>query len=216
MIILVIIVVVVLVKSASTRIVSLRDLASRRTRILCATCLGAWLLGGGDGGAAEPNWGAAASSYVVVDQDLRAVLAEISHHLSLSAHISDEIKGRVREKMTFPSDKDLIENLASRYGFTWYYDGSGIYFSSLKENVSQIFPVGQVSVSYLQQELEDLAILDPRFELRYSESGRIVYVSGPPRYVEVVRQALEAANAQTVMKLQSRSINVIYGFGENH
>lgn len=197
----------------------MRTLAPRRNLALFALCLFVSFLFGHDGGAgrnataAEPNWGAGASEYVVVDQDLRAVLAELSHHLSLSAHISDEIKGRVREKMTSTSDKDLIQKLADRYGFTWYFDGSALYFSALKENISQIFPIGQVSVSYLQQELEDLSILDPRFELRYSESGRIIYVSGPPRYVELVRQGLEAANAQTVMKLQTRNINVIYGSG---
>lgn len=167
----------------------------------------------GDVMAAEPNWGTGTSEYVVVDQDLKAVLSEISHHLGLPAHISDEIKGRVREKMTAGSDKELIRQLSDRYGFTWYFDGSSIYFSALKENVSQIFPIGQVTPSSFQQELEKLSILDRRFELRYSDSGRIVYAAGPPRYVELVRQALEAANAQTVVKLQNRNINVIYGYG---
>lgn len=166
-----------------------------------------------DAVAAEPNWGTGTSEYVVVDQDLKAVLSEISHHLGLPAHISDEIKGRVREKMAASSDKDLVRQLADRYGFTWYFDGSSLYFSALKENVSQIFPIGQVSPSYFQQELEKLSLLDSRFELRYSDSGRIVYASGPPRYVELVRQALEAANAQTIAKQQSRNINVIYGYG---
>lgn len=162
--------------------------------------------------AAELKWGEAKSEYVVIDQDLHAILAEVSHHLGLSAHISAEIKGRVREKMSYDSDHDLIKNLANRYGFTWYFDGSALYFSSLRENKSQILPVGQVSTSYLRQELDGLNILDHRFELRFSDNGRILFVSGPPRYVELVRQGLEAANAQ---KIQSRSIGVIYGYGNS-
>lgn len=165
--------------------------------------------------SAEPRWGGGASEYVVVDQDLRAVLTEISHHLGLPAHISDEIKGRVREKMSAASDRELVHTLATRYGFTWYFDGSSLYFSALSENQSQIYPMGQVSSFYLQNELSGLGILDGRFELRFSDNGRIVYVSGPPRYIELVRQTLEAANAQTIAKVQNRSVNVIYGYGES-
>lgn len=160
---------------------------------------------------AEPRWGRQNADYVVVDQDLRAVLGEVSHHMGIPAHVSEEIKGRVHERMQFNTDRELVAALASRFGFVWYFDGSALYFSALKENQSQILPLGQVTIAYLQQELGQLGILDSRFEFRYSETGRILYVSGPPRYVELVRQGLEAANAQTVAAIQNRAVNVIYG-----
>lgn len=166
--------------------------------------------------AAQLDWGAKVAEYVVVDQDLRAALAEISSHLGVPAHISDEVKGRIHEKLPALPAKALLQELSGRYGITWYFDGSGLYFSALKESTSQILSIGQVSFPFLQRQLEELGVLDERFELRFSEAGRIVYASGPPRYLELVRQGLEAANAQSVARTQPKNINVIYGYGGSH
>jgi type III secretion protein C len=164
----------------------------------------------------ELNWATRLSEYVIVDQDLHSVLTEISDHLGVPAHVSDALTGRVHEKLPSSTAKELVTKLANRYGFTWYFDGSGLYFSSLKENASQMIPIGQVSFSYLQRELGDLSILDPRFELKYSDAGHVVYASGPPRYVELVRQGLEVANSQTVERQETKGVNVIYGYGGTH
>lgn len=163
--------------------------------------------------AAEPNWGAATADYVVVNQDLRSILNEISSHLSLSAFVSDEIKGRVVERINEPTMRELVEKLGRRYGFTWYYDGGKIYFSSLKENSSVIIPIGRANYPDLRRQLNELGLLDARFELRYSAAGRSVFVSGPPRYVELIRQGVEAANAPIVDPLQGPTVNVIFGRG---
>ena len=161
--------------------------------------------------AAHLDWEMQLGEYVIVDQELRSVLTEIAGHLGVPARVSDAVKGRVHEKLSSATAKETVKQLATRYGFTWYFDGSALYFSSLTENSSRILPIGQVSFPFLQHELEELGILDTRFELRYAESGRSLYAAGPPRYLELVRETLDAANAQTVAKEQMKEVNVIYG-----
>lgn len=163
--------------------------------------------------AAEPNWSAAESDYVIVNQDLRAVLTEISNQLGLAAFVSDDIRGKISRPPSDGNTKALIERLGKLYGFTWYYDGGKIYYSSLKESTSAVFQIGQLSFDSLKRQLAQLQILDDRFELRFSEAGRSVFVSGPPRYVELVRQGIDAANAQIVNRQQAPGVVVIYGSG---
>ncbi len=163
--------------------------------------------------AMEPDWDKDAGNYIVINQDIRSILEEISNHIGVPAFVSDDIKGKVNEKIESGSFKHMIETLTRRYGFTWYYDGGKLYFSSLKESISQIMPIGQVQFDHLRRQLADLEVLDDRFDLRYSASGRSVFVSGPPRYAELVRQGIEAANAQIGVKQSRRGIDVIYGRG---
>lgn len=161
--------------------------------------------------AAEPNWDAVGADYVVVSQDLRDVLAEISNHLGLSSFISEEIKGKVTQSLQRSSVKEVMDTLKSRYGIVWYYDGGKVYYSVLKENISQIISIGSAQFPSLHKQLVDLGVVDSRFELKYSEAGHTVFVSGPPRYVELVRQGIDAANARVGAREQARNATVIYG-----
>jgi type III secretion protein C len=181
-----------------------------------AAAIAVWAVSAGTTMAAEPNWAAMSADYVVVAQDLRDVLAEISNHLGLSSFISEEIKGKVSQNIRGPSAKEMLESLANRYGIVWYYDGGKIYYSLLKENMSQIMPLGLAQFPSLKRQLSDLGLLDSRFEFRYSESGRSIFVSGPPRYIELIRQGIEAANAQIGVRQQARAVSVIYGRSAGH
>jgi len=167
--------------------------------------------GGETASAAEPNWNAVGVDYVVVAQDLRDVLAEISNHLGISSFISEEIKGKVTQSPRKATMKETMDALQKRYGIVSYYDGGKIYYSLLKENVSQIISIGSAQFPVLRRQLVDLGVIDERFELKFSETGRSVFVSGPPRYVELVRQGVDAANAQIGARRQARDAVVIYG-----
>ena len=53
-----------------------------------------------------------------------------------------------------------------------------------------------MSQPQLEANLDALGVTDARWPLRGSPDGRLVVVSGPPRYVQLVEQTLSALSQQ--------------------
>lgn len=171
----------------------------RRLGWVVASALGlsaATMLGVSRACADEPRWSEAPYTYVVVDQDLRTVLQEFGNHLGLSVALSEGIDGRVRGKVPPLPPREFLDRLTAMYGLTWYYDGSVLYVVPIKEMVSKLLPLGQVSFAALKASLDSLRIADQRFPIRYSPDSNLVFVAGPARYVELIEQTIGAVGPQ--------------------
>lgn len=144
-------------------------------------------------GAVEPQWPAEPYEYIVVDQDLSAVLQEFGNHLGMAVQIGDDVRGRVRGRLPPMAPKVFLERLSKTYGLAWYYDGSVLSVVSVKSIQSRLIPLGATSFERLSADLDRLQISDARFPLRHAGDANAVLVSGPPRYVELVEQAIGVA-----------------------
>ena len=145
--------------------------------------------------AAEPNWPAAPYEYVVVDQDLRTVLTQFGANTGLRIALSDAVQGRVHGRTPAAPAKDILNGLAQSFGLDWYYDGAVISVSAASEAETHLLPLQGVSFARLRSGLAAADLLDRRFQLRAGVGPDVALVSGPPRYVAMVRQGLAALAA---------------------
>jgi len=130
--------------------------------------------------------------YVVLDQDVRDVLAAFGSNLDVPVKISDKVSGRVRGRLPELTPQKLLDHLAASFGLQWYYDGQVLYVTTVEEAVSEMLPLGPIRFEELQASLASLKLDDPRFPLRPLASANVALVSGPPRYVALVKETMQA------------------------
>ena len=145
---------------------------------------------------AEPDWPAERYDYVVVDQDLRAVLQQFGVNTGLRVALSDKVQGRVHGPLPSVPPREFLSNLAQEFGLDWTYDGSIIWVTAASEVQTQMLPMQGVGFEKLRVSLSSAGLLEPRFQLRPAANDGMAVVSGPPRYITVVQQALAALAAE--------------------
>lgn len=130
--------------------------------------------------------------YVVLDQDVRDVLAAFGSNLDVPVKVSDKVSGRVRGRLPELTPQKLLDHLAASFGLQWYYDGQVLYVTTVEEAVSEMLPLGTIRFEELQASLASLKLDDPRFPPRPLASANVALVSGPPRYVALVKETMQA------------------------
>jgi type II secretory pathway component GspD/PulD (secretin) len=130
--------------------------------------------------------------YVVLDQDVRDVLGAFGSNLDIPVKVSDKVSGRVRGRLPELTPQKLLDQLAASFGLQWYYDGQVLYVTTVEEAVSEMLPLGAIRFEELQASLASLQLDDPRFPPRPLASANVALVSGPPRYVALVKETMQA------------------------
>ncbi|WP_225768951.1 secretin N-terminal domain-containing protein [Inquilinus sp. Marseille-Q2685] len=130
--------------------------------------------------------------YVVLDQDVRDVLAAFGSNLDVPVKVSDTVSGRVRGRLPELTPQKLLDHPAASFGLQWYYDGQVLYVTTVEEAVSEMLPLGTIRFEELQASLASLRLDDPRFPPRPLASANVALVSGPPRYVALVKETMQA------------------------
>jgi type III secretion protein C len=167
--------------------------------LLCAVWLFFVLVPAGRADSAEPRWPKEPYKYLVIDQDLREILAEFGRNVRIPIRVSDNVaKRRVRNDMAVAAPREFLQRLCDAYGLVWYYDGAVMHISDDSEVRTEFLNTGSVGTDTLKSRLENLGVADPRFTIRAGGNASVATVSGPPPYLAMVRKtldALEKANA---------------------
>ncbi len=130
--------------------------------------------------------------YTVLDQDLRDTLRQFGANNGLRVNLSDTVQGRVRGQLGTLAPRAFLDRLAADFGFDWFYDGFTLYFTAVSEGVNRLVPTNGASPSQVEDALRALGIADTRFAVRPLPGQNLIMVGGPPRFVELVQQAVAA------------------------
>lgn len=84
---------------------------------------------------------------------------------------------------------EVLDRVASTLGLIWYYDGQVVYVYDGAEASSVMLSIEPAQVDDLVAFLKDSALYDKRFPIRYGSGTGVAYVSGPPKYVDIVQNA---------------------------
>src|SRR5690606_34501857 len=82
--------------------------------------------------------------------------------------------------------------LGASYGLTWYYRGGAIHVSRTSESITRALSTGGASGTLLRTALSDLGVLDAKFGWGELPDRGAVLVSGPPSYISLIEQTLDA------------------------
>lgn len=107
------------------------------------------------------------------------------------AAVVSELVGTEAVNGRFRGRPDVIfRAIADTYGLTWYFDGAALHVSSLAENRTKLLWVDPADATRAEKLLREMRILDARYPLRASPTEGYLLVSGPPRMVELVVDAM--------------------------
>lgn len=104
---------------------------------------------------------------------------------------SEDVKGAVSGNFKNEKPKNFFINISNAYNLIWYYDGAAVYIYSAHEMTSKILNLRYLNMQQLRKNLDELDILDSKFVVRIIDKDRIVYISGPQRYVELISNLAE-------------------------
>lgn len=142
------------------------------------------------------QWSDRPFSYVAVGQDLRQLLRDFAASQGLGIIVSDQVEGTISGNFQQMQPRTFIEEISSTYGLVWYLFGGVLYVYDAGETQSEIIYLTNTQPDLLRHPLEQLGILDPRFDWRADADLGIVVVTGPPRYTEIVKQVIQTIEAR--------------------
>lgn len=164
-----------------------------RSFLLSATCV-ALTLTAVTGHAAELRWRSKPFQIVANEKPLADFLRELAASQGTSAVIDPKVEGTISGKFSVAGGAQVIlDSVCATYGLTWYYDGSFLFIDSVSDVSNEVLPISEGSALRLNQTINRLQITDARYPLVVNEKEGSIFVSGPKRYVELVRQAVRLA-----------------------
>ena len=148
-------------------------------------------------------WTDAPYSYFAKNARLETVLAEFAGSFSLSLNMSPSVSGLVNGRFTTQNPTEFISKLAGVYGFVWYTHAGTLHISKSSDTLTRSLPAPGGGIANLRQALTDLGVLEPRFGWGELAEQKVVLVSGPPSYVNLIESTLSglplASNQQQVL-----------------
>ena len=102
--------------------------------------------------------------------------------------IAEDVLGDVNGKIGPLTPIDFLDHMANIYGFIWYFDGHTLYVYNGNAASQKIISLSYLSVDKFKSTLKKVGIWDGRFFWKAQPKEGLVFVSGPPRYVELVSQ----------------------------
>lgn len=122
-------------------------------------------------------------------------LRELAASQGLTAVIDPKVNGTISGRFMISATQPgavqtVLGSICAANGLTWYYDGAFLYIDPAGDTRSEVFPILGKNAQRIADTLQRLKIADGRYPLQISEADGNVYVSGPKRYVELVRQTV--------------------------
>ena len=148
--------------------------------------------------AAELRWNNRPFQIVANEKPLPDFLRELAASQNATAVIDPKVAGVISGKFAGPA-LGILNSVCSVNGLTWYFDGAFLFVDLAADAKSDVLPIAAENAGRIAETLVRLHISDERYPLSISERDSSVYVTGPRRYVEMVRQAVKLADQRTAM-----------------
>lgn len=113
-----------------------------------------------------------------------AILSPASKTLQVSGQF--DLSDPMRALKSFCQDMGLI----------WYFDGLALYVYRQEELGSTLVQLQQLTVDNLVQALRDAELYDDQYPLKARPDAHSFYLSGPPKYIQLVTQTASLLDNQ--------------------
>jgi len=143
--------------------------------------------------AAELRWNNRPFQIVANEKPLPDFLRELAASQGTTAVIDPKVTGVISGKFGGPA-KTILNSVTAVNGLTWYFDGTFLFVDLAADAKSEVIPIAPETAGRIAETLVRLSISDDRYRITISEHDASVHVTGPKRYVEMVRQAVRLAD----------------------
>jgi type III secretion protein C len=144
--------------------------------------------------AAELPWSDKRIQYAVVEtKDLRVFLREFAAQQGVAVWIDPEVKGELTGRYDL-SPRSMLELVTRNYGLIHYFDGRVLYIYPATAVLSEVIKLNEITPKQFRRTLDRLGISDARYPIAADSERNTILVSGPKRYVELVKQAARSSD----------------------
>ncbi len=157
----------------------------------------------------ELDWISTPYSLVAEGESLRNILVSFGANYDASVIVSDKVTDVVSGRFEQSNPLLLLQQLSSLYNLIWYYDGTVLYVFKSTEMQSRLLKLNRVNEKELVNALRQSGIWEPRFGWKPERGGKIIYISGPPRYLELIEQTVAALEHQDMLLRETRGDSVV-------
>lgn len=125
---------------------------------------------------------------------LADVLQDFAASQSVPAVVADGVEGVVNANFD-ARPREFLDGIARAYNLLWYHDGTALYFYPGRAVQSRLFRLKGFRREQVNSLLASLRLGDKRYPIRFDQTHSTLYISGPPRHVELINAALDALDA---------------------
>lgn len=138
------------------------------------------------------------NGYIANQESVKGIFGALSSHIKKPIILS-KLAARKVISGTFNVEKPqiLMEELSNKLGLIWYQDGETIYVYDSSETKSEIIALQNTSLTVLTKFLEKSSLLDKRYPLRGDEASETFYISGPPIYIELIKNSAKLIDGRS-------------------
>ena len=130
-------------------------------------------------------------SHYAQNENLKELLGDFCASQGLKLILDQDISGVVSGHFQDQDPEQFFEGITSTYSLFWYYDGTIMYVYPADKLQTRIISVDYLTTDRLVTILKELGIADERFPIRSVASEKILYLSGPERFVELATLTAE-------------------------
>ncbi len=135
-------------------------------------------------------------------------LRELAASQGVTAVIDGKVGGTISGRFALTGSQPgavqmMLSNICAANGLTWYYDGAFLFVDPAADTRSEVFNILGSNAQRISDTLARLKIADGRYPLQVSEADGSVYVSGPKRYVELVRQTVKLVDQRSARNVSA-------------
>lgn len=120
------------------------------------------------------------------DIELQELLRGFASLQKINAVIDPDIKGTVNGTFSDIPPEEMLDRISRAYSLSWFYDGNILYITPSQKTESKVIEINSLAAVKLLDTISNLGIIAPSSSIRVLGSGGIAFVSGPPKYVEIV------------------------------
>jgi type III secretion protein C len=154
-------------------------------------------------------WSSAPVNYAsATDKPVAEVLRDICASLQMICVVGDEVRGTTAPRFRGQSLASVLASLSRAFGFNWYHDGQVLHVTPTQDVKSAVVTLKSARLDELVDSLRRSGAWDERFAVHQDAELGLLRVSGPPRFVEVVREtadALDKARENVAARQRERS-----------
>ncbi|MFC3943617.1 EscC/YscC/HrcC family type III secretion system outer membrane ring protein [Pseudomonas gingeri NCPPB 3146 = LMG 5327] len=134
-----------------------------------------------------PAWKHTAYAYDAKQADVATTLEDFAREFGIGLEMGP-LDGVVDGRIRAASPQAFLDRLGQEHHFQWFVYNETLYVSPTDQQTSARIEVSQDAADDLKSALTDVGLLDPRFGWGALPDEGVVLVSGPPRYVEMIRE----------------------------
>lgn len=160
----------------------------------------------GPAAAAELAWPGRPFQTVANEKKLTELLRELAASQGTTVVIDPKVEGLISGRFTVNGPgaaRKVLEDITASHGLTWYFDGTLLYVEPAADAREDLIPITPDSAPRIQAALQRLRVGDKRFPLQISAPDGQVFVAGPRRYVEAVRQVVRSVDTRNAQRDRS-------------